>query len=494
MMVMLWSGMAMAVPPMPGLHFDDWTEAGIEDMRRHAPLSAPDRQASGSGITINLAPRGLVILVSFSDTVIKTEKAEIDSMLNGLNYSRRYIFQSAGQRTLVNSKGSAKTYFTDQSNGSYCPQFDVVGPVQVSKSCTYYGQNYSGQTGNDKYAYKLVQEACNAVDSQVDFRQYDNDKDGKVDFVYILYAGYSESDGAGSDLIWPHASYATYHSTLQLDGKIIDRYACSNEIDYASGVHEGIGTFCHEFSHVLGLSDLYATNNTTHKTMGMWDIMDAGPYNNHGNTPPNFSGYERMIMGWTIPRLLTDSENVQLTALSMGGEVLLVSPTGKHNLSGTNPDPATFYVLENRQLHGWDTHLRGHGLLLTRVQFNATQWKNNNTNNSSLAMGVDIIEADGIAQSSSEDPYSYYGKMGDCFPTGSTHYDSIAPFNTYPITEIEESFKKIRFKFRGGVREDTELEDIHVQEASPAQKVLYRGRIYMWRNGQWYDIYGNRTR
>lgn len=477
---------------MPGVHFDTWTEAGIEDIRTASSLEAPNRQATASGITVNLAPRGLVILVSFSDTLFRTDKAEIDSMLNGQNYSRRYIIQTGDQRSFVTSKGSAKQYFKDQSKGTYIPQFDVVGPVQLSKSCTYYGQNYSGQSGNDKYAYKLIQEACSAVDSQVDFRQYDNDQDGKVDFVYILYAGYSESDGAGSDLIWPHSSRATYHSTLQLDGKIIDRYACSNEIDYATKVHEGIGTFCHEFSHVLGLSDLYATNNATHKTMGMWDLMDAGPYNNYGNTPPNYSGYERMIMGWAIPRLLKDSENVRLAPLSLDGEVLLVSPTGQHNLSGTQPNPSTFYVLENRQLQGWDAHLLGHGLILTKVQFNLTNWNNNTTNNSGNAMGVDIIEADGIAQSASVDPYSFYGKRGDAFPSGSTHYDSIAPFDTYSLTEIEESYKTIVFKFRGGVKEDTGVEDIRIPEnEGQTQKVLHQGRVYILRNHQYYDILGN---
>ena len=49
-------------------------------------------------------------------------------------------------------------------------------------------------------------------------------------------------------------------------------------LNYYSKQHEGIGTFCHEFSHILGLPDLYATNDAEHKTLGIWDIMASGSY------------------------------------------------------------------------------------------------------------------------------------------------------------------------------------------------------------------------
>ena len=78
---------------------------------------------------------------------------------------------------------------------------------------------------------------------------------------------------------------------FQLNGKTVDHYCILNEIDGVTKVRSGIGTFCHEFSHIMGLPDLYTTDGSKHKTLGMWDLMDYGIYNNDVNTPPNYSVY-----------------------------------------------------------------------------------------------------------------------------------------------------------------------------------------------------------
>ena len=418
-------------------------------------MAAPKRVAQAAS-PLNIAPRGLVILVNFQDVKFTTSKAEMDSMLTGENYSRSYSYKYNLRNYKITSEGSARKYFYDSSNGQYNPQFDVVGPVTVSQNVSYYGGN--DRNGNDKNPGKMVAEACRLVDDSVDFSLYDNNGDSYVDFVYVIYAGYGEADGGAASTIWPHQYYVSMYEYVRLDNKIIDLYACGNELDNHSKKHTGIGTFCHEFSHVLGLPDMYeTTGNGTHKTLGQWDILDYGPYNNDGNTPPTYSAYERFFMGWLEPRLITEPENVTLGELQSSNEALLISATDQHNWVGNNPNPTTFYLLENRQQTGWDEHIPGHGMMLTKVQYNSNKWAKNEVNNKSTSMGVDLIEADGKTPNSSSSGYD--GKPGDLFPKGATEYTKIAD---HPIEKITEEDGVIRFKYKGGVEDPkTAVENIN---------------------------------
>lgn len=424
---------------------------------------ASPKRAAMDAYPLNIAPQGLVILVNFADVAFETEKAEMDSMLTGKNYTRDYSYTYRGKKYNVQSQGSARQYFEDASFGQYNPVFDVVGPVTVSKNMSYYGQN--NNYGSDKYAERMIEEACKLADTEcnVDFSQYDNDGDGFVDFVFVIYAGYGEADGGESNTIWPHTwnLYTAAGRKCEVDGKVVDLYACGNELDYRSKKHTGIGTFCHEFSHVLGLPDLYVTNDATHVTMNEWDIMDYGPYNNEGNTPPTFSAYERFFMGWLQPRLITEPENVVLKDLQESNEALLISSTDQHNLIGNDPDPTTFYMVENRQQNGWDEHLPGHGMMLTKIQYSYSRWNQNTVNNSLSKMGVDLIEA----KANTTDQ----GKATDLFPAGATEYLGITD---HSIEQVREKDGVIYFKYKGGVDDPDFDFETTVEEVATATQVI----------------------
>ena len=446
---------------------DEQIQAHRKASRRRMP------QQTTKATPLNIAPRGLIILVNFQDKAFTTTKAEMDSMINGQHYMRDYSYTYGGERLHITSTGSAREYFYEASNHQYHPQFDVIGPVTVSQKMSYYGSN--DRQGNDKNAEKMIQEACQLAKSEhnVDFTQYDNDNDDYVDFVYVFYAGYGEADGGAENTIWPHAYYLTAANiSCIIDGKQVDSYACSNELDYYSKEHSGIGTFCHEFSHVLGLPDLYITTEvrTTHKTLGEWDIMDYGPYNNDGNTPPCYSGYERFFMGWATPRVLTDGEEVTLYDLTSSNEVLLISETDEHNLIGNDPSPSTFYLLENRQQTGLDTYLPGHGLMLTKIQYNYSLWYSNTVNNTAGRMGIDLIEADGKAPNYSSGNLNngYNGKATDLFPAGATAYEGITD---RPITNIQEKDGVITFTYRNATATD-DIETVPSTEIRAIYNVL----------------------
>ena len=431
------------------------SKEAIAAKRAASPLHIAPKEEVAT--PLNIAPRGLIILVNFADLAFTETIEEMDSMHNAKNYTRDYEYVYRGNTYQVSSEGSARQYFYDASFGQYNPQFDVIGPVTVSREYAYYGKN-NVNTQFDQRPWEMVKEACVIADTllDVDFTQYDNDNDDIVDFVYVIYAGYGEADGGGANTIWPHSyQLSAAGAYCRLDGVRIDLYACGNEIDYYTKKHTGIGTFCHEFSHVLGLPDLYTTEGQTHKTLGEWSILDYGPYNNDGNTPPAYSAYERFFMGWLTPEVIVDSANIRLEELS-SQRALLISTEDKHNLIGNDPKSTRFYLLENRQQQGWDTYLPGHGLMLTYVQYNATRWQENTVNNTSRSMGVDLIEADGKTPNSSGT--GYLGKATDLFPAGATSYTQITD---HAIEDIEEIDGVIYFKYRGGAIE-TDVENIEM--------------------------------
>ena len=432
------------------------SKEAIAAKRAASPLHIAPKEEVAT--PLNIAPRGLIILVNFADLAFTETIEEMDSMHNAKNYTRDYEYVYRGNTYQVSSEGSARQYFYDASFGQYNPQFDVIGPVTVSREYAYYGKN-NVNTQFDQRPWEMVKEACVIADTllDVDFTQYDNDNDEIVDFVYVIYAGYGEADGGGANTIWPHSyQLSAAGAYCRLDGVRVDLYACGNEIDYYTKKHTGIGTFCHEFSHVLGLPDLYTTEGQTHKTLGEWSILDYGPYNNDGNTPPAYSAYERFFMGWLTPEVIVDSANIRLEELNSSQRALLISTEDKHNLIGNDPKSTRFYLLENRQQQGWDTYLPGHGLMLTYVQYNATRWQENTVNNTSRSMGVDLIEADGKTPNSSGT--GYLGKATDLFPAGATSYTQITD---HAIEDIEEIDGVIHFKYRGGDIE-TDVENIEM--------------------------------
>ena len=414
--------------------------------------------------TPTLIPRIIVIAANFADVSFTCSIADIDSMFNGQHWTKD------------GATGSVRQYFNDQSMGQYNPQFDIVGPITLSKNCSYYGTNTSrSSTGNAGY---MVTEACAKVDDIVDFSQYDADNDGCIDLVFVFYAGFGENDpptwytdAQASGLPWPQywdAESAGYGSNQHIfDGKRVKAMEYSNELDgmastQAKYVVAGIGIACHEFCHALGLPDLYSTNGASHKTLGSWDIMCMGGYNNNLHTPAALSAYERFFFGWLTPTLIVNPANLTLGNLGTTNTAYLISETDVHNMNACNPNPTSFYLLENRQKTGWDIGLPGSGMLLTHITYSASKWTNNTVNNTENAQGVDLIEADGQTPLTNT-YYGYYGKAGDAFPNGATSYSGITD---HELTDITMADGLITFAYRGGVV-DTIPQDTIPQDTIP---------------------------
>ena len=450
---------------------------------RAAAKRAP--QAQQQAYPINLAPHGLIILVNFSDVSFDASNSldEMQKMHNAENYDHEYTYSLRGYTYTVKATGSARKYFIDQSGGKYTPTFDVVGPYTLSKERSYYGKN--SRSGDDQHPEEMVKEACTQADNDVDFSLYDNDGDGKVDFVYIIYAGYGEADSGIEDYVWPHTYHLTYAGVLcKVDGKQVDLYACGSELNYTTKHRDGIGTFCHEFSHVLGLPDIYATNNSTHKTSGAWEIMDYGPYNNEGSTPPAYSGYERLFFGWSTPRVL-GYDNYTIKEIQEFNDVCVLTANGQFNGKGNDPDPTTFWVLENRQQKGWDEYIPGHGMLITKVTYSYSKWQDNTVNNTKGSLGIDIEEADGKTPSYSQTyENGFSGKAGDAYPAGGTSYVWVP---NHLVNNVAEDNEVISLS----VTYTEDIDEVHSSNA--AIKTLRDGQVVIRHNGAYYNLLGTKV-
>lgn len=344
------------------------------------------------------AKRGLVVLVEFEDLLFTSQTAHIDfyNMFNQPGYSNN------------GNIGSVRDYFMDQSYGKFNLTFDVIGPIKLNKSYKYYGSN-SLETGQDRRPEEMVIEGCQYIDEEVDFSKYDWDGDGEVEQIFFIYAGYGEHAGASSNTIWPHESHLS-SKKIQLDGVYVNTYACSCELRGTAGsVLNGIGTPCHEFSHCLGLPDLYDTDYSGAFGMCYWDLMDSGSHNGPegwGEIPYGYSAYERWFAGWIEPIEITDTqENLKLRDLGLYPEAFIVYNEGNRN---------EYYILENHQDERWfqyvGTYKNFHGLLVTHVDYDKIAWQNNIVNPTSKHQRMSIIPADNKYGKSEED------LRGDLFP------------------------------------------------------------------------------
>ena len=359
------------------------------------------------------SPRVPVILAQFSDVAFTVNDAyqAFDQYLNGDeqtdlgNYNTR-------------NYSSVKKYFEDMSFEAFSPQFDLYGPVTLEHELSYYG-------GGDDNMSLFVPDVCKAMDDSLDFSQYDDDGDGYVDLLYIIYAGYSESiDGNSSDCIWPKSgtiSGGTY------DGVSVRRYGVNNELnfteDYATSKGalyvNGIGLFCHEFSHCLGLPDLYVTVSgdlayADNQEMEYWSIMDSGTYLYNGYSPAAYTAWEREALGWMSIDTLTEAGTVELWPIDDGGRAYRI-------MNDADTTGKEYFIVENIQQTGHNYKQYGHGMIVTHVDYDATAFSlsSNTVNNTEGHPRMTVVAADGQLQnaytlSSSTEAKTSYG--GDPFP------------------------------------------------------------------------------
>lgn len=413
------------------------------------------RGLGGDHITYKGVKKGLVVLVDFKNKKFADghDLEYYKNVINGKDFSDEeegYV-------------GSVRDYFLAQSNGQFELDFDVVGPVTMSKNYGYYGND--GAYQKDEKVYEMIKEASDGIQDKVNLKDYDWDGDGEADQVFFLYAGLGQASGGSAGTVWPHESELRYWpcGVLSYSTGKINTYACANELQPETQgssryISAGIGTICHEFSHCLGFADMYDTTGGGGYGMSVFDVMDQGSYNGNGFVPCNYTAFERIYAGWV--------EAIELESPATVKDMKSVSDYGRpfimYNYKNTNE----YFLLENRQNTGWDEGLYGsNGLLIVHVNYVPSRWANNSVNASNEKIQCcTVVNADGSREN------TQYSLQGDLYPyevKGVTMNDEFTDEsepaaklytknsdNSYalgiPITQIKRSKGSVSFLVCGG--------------------------------------------
>ncbi len=356
-------------------HFKAGCPKGIVPERQETHLLSrnlgPDRASSNTPIVGER--RALVILMQFKDLNFKKSREDFEELFNTLDYKQG------------GASGSVRDYYRFASQNQLEYISDVYGPYTSQNPMRYYGGN-ALTGGNDRNALELCKEAIKSLPDDIDFSAYDNDGDGLVDNVHIIYAGYGEESGASSDAIWAHEY--PHRITLKNEvGYSFAGYSCSPELRGNSGTNiTYIGVICHELGHALGAKDYYDTNYGTggeYEGTGKWDIMAHGSWNDNGRTPPNFNPYVRStVFGWNRQVALEANKRVSMPCMEANNAMQSVIYRMD---TGSDGD---YFLLENRQKIYFDAALPGAGLMIYHVHPNIERYHLTNTVNATHPQGL----------------------------------------------------------------------------------------------------------
>lgn len=445
--------------------------ASLAAARIRAARPAAARAASVPDLPHTGTLRVLVVLAQFSDvkyTVNEPLKA-FDELLNWKPTDAATSMTDYGNHNTSN-QGSVVQYFESMSGDQFHPVFDVAGIVTLDHDIAYYGE--------DERTDLLIPDVCKKAKDVLgtDFTQYDADGDGFVDLVYVCCAGYSQAWGNDTKYVWPKSGWRTFSETF--DGKQIKRYGLSTELcgveGQQTGYIDGIGVFCHEFSHCLGLPDFYSTSSDTecktadNQAMQEWSILDAGAYVGNGYRPTAYTAWERAELGWFELTDLTESQtSLTLSTIDAGGKAYRIK----------NPANAQeYFVLQNIQKTGWNRSQRGHGLLVYHVDYNADIFNvMQNTVNATLGHPrMTVVPADGLLMNNNNSKYQDLENLaqtyraqeaGDVFP-GTESVSAWTAESGLPNSSWFTGESAIGFSLTN-ITEDTEQQTVSFSYTAP---------------------------
>ena len=353
----------------------------------------------------------IAILVDFSDQPFLTTAGYFDTLLFG------------------NASGSLKHYYTEVSYGNLTlitlNRPGLLGWKRAPQTYNYYVNGVNGFGVYPYNAQRLAEDAVLAVDSEVNFANYDNDGDGFVEGLFIIHSGPgAESSGSDND-IWSHAW--SLHSPLSVDNVTIVHYSMEPEY-YNQNGDMTCGVFAHEMGHaVFGLPDLYDTDYNS-RGLGVWSLMASGSWNgNWGESPAHPDAYCRTLMGFANPTVITANlSNVAIAGVETSPVIYRLWTNGTAG--------SQYFLVENRRQTGYDSYLPRSGLLIYHIDESAygndNQWYPGYTTNGHYEAALE--QADGLwaLERDSSD-----GDGGDPFPGDSNKtafsYNSIPNSRNY---------------------------------------------------------------
>jgi len=249
--------------------------------------------------------------------------------------------------------GSMRDWFLENSYGTINVTGVVAGWYEMPNSYDYY---VDGQQGFGRYprnAQRLAEDALNAADDDIDFSEFDNNDNNVVEALFVVHAGNGAEATGSDDMIWSHAWGVP--GGVVLDGMRFDRYAMEPE-------NGRIGVFGHELGHSgFNLPDLYDTSYES-AGIGNWSMMSGGSWGGGGLSPVHFDAWCKYRIGVIDPfPIIMNHENLILEPAGTDDDVLMMWTEDLDEWG------SEFFLVENRQMIGFDRSLPGSGILIWHI-------------------------------------------------------------------------------------------------------------------------------
>lgn len=216
--------------------------------------------------------RGLMIVVDFPDLSYKNRlsTSDIQNLLFGTTSISSYPYESAAQ------------FFSRASYGN----LSLTGDVFTYRA-KYNRSYYIGKNEKESFAIEVLK----ALDSQINYADYDSDNDGYIDqlALNVPLAGNSDDDFFyGSTTTWYHNPY------FSVDGKKVMKFILDDAQPTSYNRSYYLQVFCHETGHLMGLPDYYKYNSSydfeaMHGQAGC-EVMD--------DMEGDFSSFSKILLGW----------------------------------------------------------------------------------------------------------------------------------------------------------------------------------------------------
>lgn len=379
----------------------------------------------------------LVLCIDFSDYPAQTTTAAIDNKVFGAGDAAQYPRESLRNFYLRSSydqldiQGSVLGWYRAPMARSAVPLTDVSREDLIKQALTYY-------------------------DATIDYSQFDNNHDGKIDYFAVLWTG---PDNGWGNFWWGYQTSWGATAAPSLDGVTPDTYSWQWEVTWSSGVPAGTFSphvIIHETGHALGLPDYYdyqskAQGDTIGPDGGIgdYDMMDAAT--------GDHNAFSKWLLDWIAPPVVswvTRTQTLGPSCTNKTGSSLVVMP----GLAAGNWN-AEFFLLQNRN-KVWDSNDRympgTHGLQIWHVdaRLDGFGWDYLSNNSYTAHKLLRLQEADGlekIEQNYAMDAGDYYTagtQIGTSGTPNTKRYDGAD--SGIVVDTISELDRDVSFRVVGG--------------------------------------------
>ena len=287
--------------------YEDNLKEGLKGREWLEYYSSPNVMGCESIPSIG-SPNILVAPVLFKNEPIDNSK----TVLNDIDLA----FNGKSEDT---SFESVNSFYKKSSYNKLDMKFDVLDYwITLDKTCTELASLSSTRYADPTW-YAVDYVVNYLKENNVDLKQYDTDKDGYIDGIWLVYGkDYSSATSKQEEILWAY-TYWTYENTPNVNSPTSNVYGwASVEFMYEGGYSKvDAHTFIHETGHMLGLDDYYDyDSNSTISPAGCLDMMDynIGDHN----------AYSKYLLGWIEPTYVTKDVTLTIDSFESSGDSIIV--------------------------------------------------------------------------------------------------------------------------------------------------------------------------